>query len=192
MEITIQNPIESKSLPKNQYKIVMNTYFGDADGYKKYKFIVDAKKIEQVILEILFVEYQFENGRGGCRNMYDQNCYFNNSSHSRKEFFTWFDNYPYDSNAEQNYSLDEYTVTFFDKNSVEHKVSISKTDNIIEDIRKMNEKFKIDDYKEWDNLGSDDKKFAHYYEAVISYIEKYQLENIIEKKEKNNKGKLKV
>lgn len=191
MEITIQSAIKPKKLPQEQYQVKMETYWGDADGYKNYKFLVPADKIEQVMLEILFLEYQFEGGRGGCRNMYDQNTYFNGTAKT-EGYFSWFENYPYDSNGEQNYSLDDYTITYFDKNSIEHTVSITKTEKIIEDIQTLNKTFKIDDYKEWDNLNSDDKKFLNYHQAVISYIDKYLLEQKIADNKQNKKEKLKV
>lgn len=187
MQIKIESNTINKKLPKNKYQIKMNTYWGDADGYEKYKFLVDPEKIEQVVLEILFLDNQFQSGRGGCREMYDQFNYFNSESVHTEGYFTWLEAYPYHGDIQQNYTLSDFTITYFDNNSLEHKVSVDETQAIIDDIKKMNKKFKMSEYSEWDNIDSSDEKFHHYHKAVISYIEAYILNKKIDSKQETKK-----
>lgn len=136
MQIKIASKPKAPKKPQSIYQIKIEPYHGDADGYKTSKFLVEPEKIEQIMLEILFVDNQFDSGRGGCRTMYDQLSYFNSSEIKTEGYFDWLDDFPYDSDAEQNYTIDTYTITYFDANYLEYDVKVSKIENVIKDIKK--------------------------------------------------------
>ena len=176
MEIKIKPERIQYKLPQNAYQISMNTYFGDYDGSEVYKIIITPEKLEQTVLEMLFVQYQFEYGRGGCSAMYNQCNYFIQGTIEQSDYFNWLNRYPSHRDYEQNNTLDNFTITYFDENSHEFSVEINETQQLIEDIKKLNHDCHIGEFKYWSSLSADDEMYQDYYQKVIAYIEKYLLE----------------
>lgn len=160
MQLTLKASPTSKL--KNVYKIELNTYFGDADGDSDITITVKEDDIKQVITELIFVKNQFTNGRGGCRMMYDQTNYFgmsheewqaNNEQHDG--YWEWFDrecsDYPYSGDYEQNYSLREYVIWYYDANGVRHSVKVDGYEELLTDLVALNQVHKLGDYDRWED-----------------------------------------
>lgn len=165
---------------KNIYMVEISTYYGDGDGDGNCAFSVEANNIKQVIAELLIVENQFPSGRGGCRSMYDQTNYFsmsheayeaNNDAHDG--YFEWFDretsDFPYNSDYEQNHTIDSYEIWFYDAAGARYATHASDYDDLIADIVVLNDKHHLGDYDYWENVryphNATKKQMAKYEEA---------------------------
>lgn len=149
--------------PKNVYVIKMDTYFGDADGDATFKIEVKPEKIQQVIAEALIIQEQFPNGRGGCSRRYDQTNYFNMphelykaNGEAHDGYFEWFDQegpeyYPYSGDYEQNYSLRDFEVFWYDADGQKFKVKYSEYGDLLKELAELNAKHQLADYKAWDD-----------------------------------------
>ena len=147
---------------KNQYKVEIKTYYGDADGYSNCTISARPDQIKQIIAEMLMVDNQFQNGRGGCRMMYDQTNYFgmgeeayaaNGNQHDG--YWQWFDrewgDFPYNGDYEQNDSIDSYKISWYDENGVRSKVEVSDYADLLADLKALNDKHQVGSYDLWED-----------------------------------------
>ena len=169
------------SATKSVYKVEIKTYYGDADGYSSCNFTVEKDQIRQVIAEILIVDNQFPHGRGGCRMMYDQSNYFSMSYEAYQAngdqhdgYWEWFDremgDFPYDSDGEQNHSIDSIKVWWYNENGLRHAVTFDQYDDLLTDLKALNTKHRLGDYDIWESPrypygGENDKAGMAKYNA---------------------------
>lgn len=167
---------------RNVFRIEIGTYFGDADGYSSYEMTATQEQIAQRLIEIVMVDNQF-TGRGGCRRMYDQSNYFveqdidYDSDVEPDGYFDWLDpegGFPYYYDAEQNHSIDNYTVTWFDDNGSPFPVEVSDFSDVIADLKALNTKHHVGNYNMYD---SDDEManelFASYRKDAVELVKKH-------------------
>lgn len=125
---------------KNQFKIVVNFMYGDADGYGEETLFVDKddKNLERFLKFLNNCYKAYPGGRGGCDD-YD--------SETVEDYWLFCDDYDYDMSEEEEKernentisldwqiepngfgnmaSYDGYDITFFDENSIEHHVDVT-------------------------------------------------------------------
>lgn len=172
---------------KNKFEVIMNTYTKGGEIYQEYKFFVEKENIEKVCLEILIFEHQYFDHRENFAPMYDQKNYFRNN----KKAFTWLNAYPDNENGEINYVLDNYDIIFHDNNGEKYPVTIKNIDNVLDEIKNINEQFQIGNEDVWYSFSSMDKKYKTYCDTMIGFIDKHLLEKQLTKEvKKNNKIKL--
>lgn len=181
MKITIA--AQKKKPHTNVFKVVLETYYGDADGDATVTRYVPEGKIKQMLAEITLVQEQFQ-GRGGCRRMYDQTNYFcmtyeayEANGEKSDGYFDWLDSendYPYDGDGEQNYSLRSYKIHWLDSNGDAFPVTVSELDDLKKECATLNKKHRLGDYKLWeDDLPELDDRFAAYRIDAIELVKKH-------------------
>lgn len=140
MKITIGDPIKPES-HKNEYKIVVNFMYGDADGHGSEIIFIDKDNsfLERFINFLDDCKKAYPNGRGGYNNYnsdvvpdYWLFCddYDKELTEEEEDLLKSVDfylNWHYDPSGDGIMStFNDYKITFFDEHGVEHKVIITK------------------------------------------------------------------
>ena len=175
--------------PTNIYKVHIDFYFGDADGYDQRDFFVKKDEINSFIYELIAVDSQFTHGRGGSRKMYDQLNYFLPEG-SNDSKFKWLADCPYDYN--QNYTIDKYKITYFNLNGIEKHVDVRGTENFEEDVKAYNISKSIGDFAVWDDDIATNESYQNYFNGIASIIESYLLNENMPNANSRSKQKNKI
>lgn len=115
--------------------------------------------------------------------MYDQTAYFcmsyddyNANNETSDGFFDWLDpenHFPYHGDAEQNYTISSYTVTWLDASGNRYPVTVTELEDVKAEMRELCQQHKMDDLNVWDNKSTDIRAlFAAFRKDAVALVKK--------------------
>ncbi len=173
---------------KNTYKIVMKTYWGDADGYETYKFLVPEADIYKATLETIVLkalpDFGWRRSEGSGKDYLMEE----GAAHNK---FDWLEDYPYNHDIERINTLDSYKIYYFDNEAKRYSVESVGFEEFTKQIKEFNKSYYIANNN--NNVGANNSFSSGYREGIYALIDKALLELNLDKTiELSNGNKLKI